>query len=96
MYKRQAKEIVIGATAMLYGAGEEELPVILLSLYTPLEIYAYMIFILVYVPCIATVAAIRQETGSWKWTLFTVLYEVVLAYLLAGAVMLIGYGLGFR
>ena len=91
-----AKEIVIGATAMLYGAGEEELPVILLSLYTPLEIYAYMIFILVYVPCIATVAAIRQETGSWKWTLFAVLYEVVLAYLLAGAVMFIGYGLGFR
>ncbi|RLE72831.1 MAG: ferrous iron transporter B, partial [Thermoprotei archaeon] len=80
----------------LYGAGEEELPVILRSLYTPLEIYAYMIFILAYVPCIATVAAIRQETGSWKWTLFAVLYEVVLAYLLAGAVMLIGYGLGFR
>ncbi len=61
-----AKEIVIGATAILYGAGEEKLVEILNTLYSPLQIYAYMVFILVYVSCIATIAAIRQETGSWR------------------------------
>jgi len=75
-----ANEIVIGATAMLYGASEEKLPILLGQYYDPLIIYAYMVFILVCVPCIVTLAAIKQETGSWKWTIFTVLYEILLAY----------------
>ena len=85
-----AKEIVIGATAMLYGASEEGLPALLNQYYDPLTMYAYMVFILVYVPCIATLAAIRQETGSWKWTIFTMLYEILLAYGLSFLIVHIG------
>ncbi|RLF14245.1 MAG: ferrous iron transport protein B [Thermoprotei archaeon] len=90
-----AKEIVIGATAMLYGASEEELPNVLRGIYTPLQAYAYMVFILVYVPCIVTIAAIKHEAMSWKWVLFTIAYEVILAYLLALFVMALGSLLGF-
>ena len=90
-----AKEIVIGATAMLYGASEEELPSVLRGIYTPLQAYAYMVFILVYVPCIVTIAAIKHEAVHWKWVLFTIAYEVILAYLLALLVTTIGSLLGF-
>ncbi len=77
-----AKEIVIGATAMLYGVPEEEFATFIANNYDPLTIYGYMIFVLVYVPCIASLAAIKHETGSWKWVIFTVIYEVLLAYVL--------------
>ena len=39
-----------------------------------------MIFILLYVPCISTVATIRKETCSWKWTLFALIYPIITAY----------------
>ena len=43
--------------------------------FTPLSAYAFMIFILLYVPCISTVATIRKETTSWKWTLTALIYQ---------------------
>ena len=85
-----AKEIVIGATAMLYRVSEEELSEVLLLRYDPVTMYAYMVFVLAYVPCVATLAAVRHETLSWKWTLFTVLYEVLLAYTLGLLTLLVG------
>jgi len=85
-----AKEIVIGATAMLYGVTEDEFASFIAQHYDPVVMYAYMVFVLVYVPCIASIAAIKNETGSWKWTLFTILYEVSLAYLLGILVLFIG------
>ena len=91
-----AKEIVLGATAMLYGAPEEEIGTKLTSLYSPLLMYAYMVFILIYVPCIATLGAIKHETGSWKWTLFTITYEVLLAYVMAWSVLIIGNLIGVK
>jgi len=84
-----AKEIVLGSTALLYGVPEPELGPKLMGLYTPLQAYSYMVFILIYVPCIVTVAAIAHERG-WKWALFTVAYGIVLAYLVSLAVF--GFG----
>lgn len=88
-----AKEIVIGATAMLYGVSEDEFASFIAQNYDPVTMYAYMVFVLIYVPCVASIAAIKHETGSWKWTAFTVAYEVGLAYLLSVAVTLLGRAL---
>ena len=88
-----AKEIVLGASALLYGATEETIASTMASMYTPLEMYAYMVFILIYVPCIVTLGAIKQEAG-WKWTIFTLVYEIALAYVMAWIVLSFGYLLG--
>jgi len=82
-----AKEVVIDSLGVLLGQNlEEVLPQIL----TPISAYALMVFVLIYTPCIATIATIRSETHSWKWTLFVVAYELILAYLLAFLIVFIG------
>ncbi|HOI14578.1 MAG TPA: ferrous iron transport protein B, partial [Methanoculleus sp.] len=83
-----AKEIVVGSLGTLYGTGEETLPSALLadpglSAATAL---ALMVFVLLYTPCVAALGVIRKETGSWKWTGFSVAYGLVVAWLLAFAV----------
>jgi ferrous iron transport protein B len=52
---------------------------------TPAGALAYMVFILLYFPCVATFIAIRNETGSWKWAIITAVYTIVLAWLAAFA-----------
>ncbi len=58
--------------------------------FTPVVALAFMIFILTYFPCIAVIAAIRNETGSWKWALFTIAYTTGLAWVLAFIVYQVG------
>jgi ferrous iron transport protein B len=94
-----AKEIVVGSLGVLYGVGEDE-GALTESLqadptFTPLSSLGLMIFTLVYVPCVATVGVIKQETGSWKWTLFSVFYSTGLAWLLAFIVYNGGKLLGY-
>jgi ferrous iron transport protein B len=50
---------------------------------TPLSAYAMMAFVLIYIPCLATISVIRRETNSRKWTLFSITYSFVLAWLVA-------------
>ena len=57
---------------------------------TPLSAYAYLIFILLYFPCIATIAAIKSETGSWRWALFSALYTTCVAWVISAAAFQIG------
>jgi ferrous iron transport protein B len=57
---------------------------------TPLIAFAYLLFVLIYFPCIATIAAIKGETGSWKWALFAACYTTVLAWCVSAAVYQIG------
>jgi len=57
---------------------------------TPLAAYAYLIFILLYFPCIATIAAIKNETGSWRWALFAAVYTTAVAWIVSAAVYQIG------
>ena len=57
---------------------------------TPLAAYAYLIFILLYFPCIATIAAIKNETGSWRWALFAAVYTTVVAWIVSAGVYQIG------
>jgi len=84
-----AKEIVVSTFGILYQVGEEEgeesesLRTAIQNAMTPLTGYAFMVFVLVYTPCLATVAAIRRETGSWRWTGFSIGYSLTLAWILA-------------
>ena len=57
---------------------------------TPLAAYAYLIFILLYFPCIATIAAIKNETGSWRWALFAACYTTAVAWIVSMLVYQIG------
>lgn len=89
-----AKEVVVAAMAMLYGAsGEEMLPSILAGIFTPLTAYAYIAFVLIYVPCLATLATIRGELGI-KYALLALIYEILLAYFVALGIVFIGHVLG--
>ncbi|MBQ5357863.1 MAG: ferrous iron transporter B, partial [Alistipes sp.] len=47
---------------------------------------AMMIFVMLYFPCVATIAAIAQEAGGWKWALFSVVYNTLVAWVAAGGV----------
>jgi len=57
---------------------------------TPLAAYAYLIFILLYFPCVATIVAIKNETGSWHWALFAAGYTTVVAWIISVLVYQIG------
>jgi ferrous iron transport protein B len=96
-----AKEIVVSTMGVLYTVGADEgekseaLKVALRkSKMTPLSAYAMMAFVLIYVPCLATVSVIRRETNSWKWTLFSVTYSTALAWLVAFIIYQGGKGIG--
>ncbi len=62
---------------------------------TPLVAMAFMLFILIYFPCIATIATIKNESGQWKWALFLVIYTTTLAWIVAFIVYQGGMLLGF-
>ncbi|MBO5539113.1 MAG: ferrous iron transport protein B [Prevotella sp.] len=57
---------------------------------TPLSAYCYLLFILLYFPCIATVVAVKNETGSWGWASFVAVYTTALAWLVSAVVYQVG------
>ena len=87
-----AKELVVSTLGVLYADDAEadavslgeRIPI------TPLVAFCYMVFVLIYFPCIATLAAIKGESGSWKWALFTAVYTTVLAWVVVFAIYQIG------
>ncbi len=87
-----AKEIVVSTYGALLGVGESKAATSakLHRIFTPLTAYGFMAFTLLYTPCLATVAVIRRETGSWKWAAFAVGYSLALAWLVAFAIYRIG------
>ncbi len=87
-----AKELVVSTLGVLY-TNEENIESVNLSdriPITPIVALGYMLFVLIYFPCIATIVAIKQESGSWKWALFAACYTTVLAWLVAFVVNQIG------
>ena len=65
------------------SAGDTRLQKALVKSVTPAGALAYMVFILLYFPCIATFVAIKNESGGWKWALITAVYTIVLAWIAA-------------
>ena len=89
-----AKEIVVANTAILYGVGEgagmAQLSSVLIEHFTPLSAYAFMVFVLLYTPCVAVIGVIKRETNSWKWTFFSVFYQILIAWTMAFLIYNIG------
>lgn len=84
-----AKELVVSTLAVMYSGEEVDadmassdtrLMTALRANMSPATALAYLVFILFYFPCIATITAIKNESGGWKWALFTASYTTVLAY----------------
>ena len=90
-----AKEIVVSTLGVLYTNDDEVSDARLGERltepsqitgkpdFTPASAMAFMIFILLYCPCIATVVAISRESGSWRWGAFAMLYNTLVAWLVA-------------
>lgn len=92
-----------GSSIEAAPAGEEEAApeedpgfiAVMQELFTPLSAYAYMVFVLLYIPCLATLATIRRETNSWKWPGFAAVYTFGVAYVVSLVVYQGGLLLGF-
>ena len=87
-----AKELVVSTLGVMYAddvpsgpdsVGDTKLQKALVKSVTPAGALAYMVFILLYFPCIATFIAIRNESGGWKWAILTAVYTIVLAWVAA-------------
>lgn len=87
-----AKELVVSTLGVLYTNNAEadtvslggRIPI------TPLAAFCYMVFVLIYFPCIATLVAIKQESGNWKWALFAAVYTTLLAWGMSYGIYQIG------
>ena len=87
-----AKELVVSTLGVLYANDAdsdgtslgERIPI------TPLVAFGYMVFVLLYFPCIATIAAIKGESGSWKWGLFAAGYTTLLAWIVSFLIYQVG------
>lgn len=102
-----AKEIVVSTLGVLYQADPDSESEVLQNrlkeevyqfgpnkgqrIFDPVVAFAFLVFVLIYFPCIAVIAAIKKESGSWKWALFTILYTTGLAWFLAFLVNQIGH-----
>lgn len=88
-----AKELVVSTLGVLYSSeGEEGLPDAIIASrdFTPRSAAAFLVFILLFFPCIATIAAIADETGSKRWAVFSVIYNTAVAWLAGYIVYIIG------
>jgi ferrous iron transport protein B len=76
-----AKEVVVGSMGTMFGVEEGILGGTLTAQlgWTPLVAFAFMVFSLLYVPCVAAIGAVRGETKSWKWAIFTAAYTTLVA-----------------
>lgn len=97
-----AKEIVVSTMGVLYQAENKGNTNNLISRlqnekntngnqqFTPLVAYGFLIFILLYFPCVASIAAISKESGHWKWAVFTIVYTTSLAWFMSFLIHQIG------
>jgi len=101
-----AKEIVVSTLGVLYQTNDDDAAALQNRLkdeiyqtgpkkgekvFDPIIAFAFLIFVLIYFPCVATVAAIKKESGSWKWAAFMVVYTTSLAWILAFLINTIGH-----
>ena len=101
-----AKEVVASTMAVVYATssdeaelleedfesaeGESRISELIRNNMTPLSAASMLLFILLYMPCVSTIVAIKNESGKWKWALFTVLYTIGLAWIVSTLFFQIG------
>ncbi|MDM8533146.1 ferrous iron transport protein B [Clostridiaceae bacterium HSG29] len=78
-----AKEIVVANMHILFGNTMN-------LIFTPLSAYSFMVFVLLYVPCVATIGTIKRETNSWKWMFFSIFYQMIVAWTVSMLIYQIG------
>ena len=86
-----AKELIVSTLGVLYAnqevadtaESEAQIAAALKSVTTAPAALAYMLFVLIYFPCLATLIAIKKETKGWGWAIFTALYTTILAWMVA-------------
>ncbi len=94
--------VLYGSDHQPDGSPKQNLPLILQNvrysdgpqigkpIFTPLAGISYLLFILVYMPCVAVIITVSRESGSWKWALFLILYTTILAWLLSFSIYQLG------
>jgi ferrous iron transport protein B len=95
-----AKEIVVSTLGVLHAVGDENASEALAKALratgmTPLSALSMMVFVLLYLPCLASIAAIRRETGSYMWMSFSIAYSTTIAWIMAFIVYQGGKLLGY-
>ena len=99
-----AKEVVASTMGVLYSSSEESIKIsesegedtelriskLIHNNMTPLSAFSMLIFVLLYMPCLSAIAAIKGESGKWKWALFTAFYTICLAWICSALVYQIG------
>ncbi|MDO5575464.1 MAG: ferrous iron transport protein B [Fibrobacter sp.] len=91
-----AKEVVVGSMGVLYAVGDEEteesegLRNVLVQYYTPLSAFAFMLFVLLYTPCVVAFITAIRELKNLRWAIFAICYQLVLAWTTSTAVFQIG------
>lgn len=81
-----AKEVIVGTMGVIYGG---DLKVTLLNHFTTLSAYSFLVFVLLYTPCVSVVATMRKEYGS-KMALFSVTYQIILAWIISFLIYNVG------
>ena len=91
-----AKEVVVASYAVLYAPsmgrheGSLGLRVALAGSMAPVTAIAFMVFLLLYSPCLSTIAVIRREAGSWRWAGFSVVFSLCVAWFLSLGIVTVG------
>lgn len=87
-----AKEAVVSTMSVLYGAGGDtaRLGQLVGQVFTPLSGYSFLVFTLLYMPCMSAFATIRREMGGMKWALGTAVFQTIVAYAVAMLIYNIG------
>lgn len=85
-----AKEAVVSSLSMFTGSTGAALSAALAGMLTPIAAYSFLVFVLLYVPCMAAMATIHRELGSARYTLFILLYQMGVAYLMSLLVYTLG------
>ena len=91
-----AKEIIVSTMNIIYFVPEgETLQGLVSGSFTPLQAYSFMAFVLLYLPCISTIAVIKKEVGSRYWTIFATTYSLLIAYFVSLIIYQFGQFMGF-
>jgi ferrous iron transport protein B len=90
-----AKEIVIGALAVIYSAGPDQLQGLLAKRLDGVQAMSFLLFTLIYTPCLSTIATIRQESKDWRLTALAVAWPLALAWGVSFAFVQVARMLGY-
>ena len=86
---------MVSTLSVLLGAGEgAELTLLLQQLFTPLQATSFLVFTLLYMPCVAAMAAVKRELGGWRAALSLMVQQTAVAWVMALLVYQLGRVLG--